>query len=277
MSNEIGDKKNKARDMRINIEQITSAALSTKDEQEYWELVMTLHNAGTREVFETARKLCGSHNASERIFGVDILGQLGVPERTYPRESVDVLLEMLTVDESPEVLYSTAVALGNYGDDRALTPLARLCNHANALVRQGVAIGLAGQTSEQAIQLLITLSSDPDRDVRDWATFRLGSSPLLDNIDTPEIRNALTRRIDDDPEIRSAALRGLAIRDDKKVIAPLQEDLSREEVFDDAVEAALVIADPVLCSTLIDLRNRLSTSWQLLDDAIEACCRETKE
>src|SRR5215813_14231285 len=62
------------------------------DDSEYWKAMQVLHKRATYDIFEAAQELCESDLASEREVGVDILAQLGVPDRTFPDECVTVLL-----------------------------------------------------------------------------------------------------------------------------------------------------------------------------------------
>src|SRR5579871_1075613 len=81
-------------DPRATHEFITMA-LTEPDENAAWEAVVTLHFRGTRDVFEAAWDLCASACPQERTLGANILGQLGVPKRTFPDQSVEVLLRLL--------------------------------------------------------------------------------------------------------------------------------------------------------------------------------------
>ena len=75
-----------------------------------------------------------------------------------------------------------------------------------------------------AIYGLIGLSADQDQDVRDWATFGIGS---MIETDIPEIREALVARLTEtDSEIRGEALVGLARRGDLRIVAPLLQELA---------------------------------------------------
>ena len=55
-------------------------------------------------------------------------------------------------------------------------------------------MGMLGHDSPAAVESLILLSADPDEDIRNWATFGLGSQ--AEGVDTPELREALVRRLD---------------------------------------------------------------------------------
>jgi hypothetical protein len=135
-----------------------------------------------------------------------------------------ILTAML--EASPDDSRTTAAvinAFGHIGDKRSLDLVLRYREHASSEVRFQVAFALGGIEEEPAIEALIKLSADEDRDVRDWATFGLGS---LVKIDTPQIRDALVARLgEEDDEVRGEALVGLAKRRDSRVIDCLRADL----------------------------------------------------
>lgn len=229
-----------------------------------------------KAVFEAARELLTSGNPKERALFADIIGQLDAPQLPFREESVDRLLVMLQHETHPDILHSIGVALGHLNDPRAIEPLARLKNHPDENVRFGVIFGLKRHEQTSAINTLIELSCDTDRDVRDYATFGLGS---LIHLDTLEIREALLARVnDEDPEVRGEALLGLAYRGDKRVIDPLRRELSGEFYGIWAVEAAELMADPSLHPLIQSLWGRLDPaekrkSWfaSQFQDALTAC------
>lgn len=263
----VHDKRNDPR----STEELISLALTVEDEAEAWEAVMVLHFRATREVFEAARRLCKSENVRERQLGADILGQLGVPERAFPDESVTTLLELLRTEQDAQVLSSACVALGHLRDARAIESLINLKNHPSEDVRHGVVLGLSGHRDERAIAALIELSGDFDSHVRDWATFELGS--ILEDVDTPELREALYARVEDpDGDTRAEALVGLAKRKDERAIKPLIEWL--EQLGTDAgnmlYEAATELADPRLCIVLLKLKV-MGVEDMNLEEALNSC------
>jgi HEAT repeat protein len=70
------------------------------------------------------------------------------------------------------------------------------------------------------------MSRDTDNNVRDWATFALGT---LFDADTPEIRDALFDRVaDPHDDTRSEALVGLARRSDPRVTDGLKTELASD-------------------------------------------------
>ncbi len=266
------DRTRKARADPRTTADVISAALATEEEPR-WEFVVLLHLRATQEVLDAACRLCVSECGAERILGADILGQLGVPKRAFPDECMDILIALLEYEQAPEVLSSTFVALGHLGDARCVEHVLRFKNHPDDDVRYSVAYALAGHDSEQAIQALIELSEDSSAQVRDWATFALGSQTELD---TPALREALVRRLhDDDSTTAGEAMVGLARRKDGRVLNSLLEELQPERLLANdehqfAVEAAEELADPRLLPALRRVREALGDRIDV-DDAIQRC------
>jgi HEAT repeat protein len=256
-------------------EELIQIALAQENEYAFRDIVSILHFRGSYEVLEAASRLCNSQNPKERELGVDILGQLGIPKRTFPDESVNILLQLLEKEEDTEVLGAIGVALGHLKDSRAIKPLVKLKDHSSANVRFGVVFGLLSQTDELAINTLIDLSADEDADVRNWATFGLGS---MIEINTPAIRDALFQRLiaeknetETESEIRGEALLGLSIRRDERVVPLLIEELTSKWVGKLAIEAAKEIRDSRLYSVLIRLKEWWDVDNNLLEEAIDNC------
>lgn len=243
-----------------------------EDEHAYWDVIGLLRDRATREVFEAARHLCESEQALEREVGVDILAQLGVPNRVFGEESLVIVLKVLEKEDNVDVLYSIGCALGHMGDAKGIGPLIKFKNHPDSKVRYGVAFGLCSQKDERAIDTLIELMSDEDSHVRDWATFGIGS--LIDT-DNETIRAALYERTKDpDPETSGEAIVGLARRKDPRVLDAIIADLEAGYVGSLVFEAAEELADPRLYPYLIKAKeNWKNPDWSIstLNDAIAKC------
>ena len=171
--------------------EIIGSALKEKNAKRYWTHVAELHRRGSRVEFEKARELTKSPAPQYREMGADILGQLGHAKRKFHKQSVRILIKMLA-DLNPNVIASSAFALGHRNAKEAVPFLAKLKNHRKRDVRDGVVYGLLGQQSPEAIQTLIDLSKDRSEEVRVWATFGLGTQI---DVDTSEIRSALEARL----------------------------------------------------------------------------------
>jgi HEAT repeat protein len=247
-------------------------ALTEPDEGAAWEAVVTLHFRGTKEVFEAARELCFSNCPQQKKLGADILGQLGIPDRTFPQASARLLLNLLEAETDESVLESICIALGHIHDPTAIPALSRLSTHSSPDVRYGVVFGLLGFEERLAINTLIKMSIDSNTDVRDWATFGLGTQV---DADTPAIRAALFARVFDEDEVtRGEALVGLARRKDPRVIAPLIKELDRymeAEFGGYSLEAAEEIADARLLPVLTKLKQFAGPDDKTFDKAIQRC------
>lgn len=263
----------KASDPRSNDEILEELRVSA-DDTAYSDLLTILQARRDPELIREAIKLCKSREVTERKIGVDILAQNGAGrQKILQEECVEALLDRIMKDEDSDVLAYASFALDDYIAPRISPSLAKLKNHSDAEVRYAVVHGLLTREDKDAIETLIKLTVDQDRNVRNWATF--GLAQQIDT-DTPEIREALIRRLDDkDAEIRGEALVGLAVRDDARVIKPLVRELrtileTEDDYYDLAFEAAMEIGDARLYPELIALKeDGVENSW--LDEAIATC------
>jgi len=183
-----------------------------------------LAHRGDEDVLFRVRGMAGDRDPVARGVAAYVLGQLGMPVRSFPAESAAVLESMAATEADPEVLAAVAHGFGHLGQEYGVDTLLRLATHPEARVREAVAISLAGRETEAALAALIALSRDEESEVRDWATFALGS---LQPQDTPELRDALAERLgDEDPQTRLEAVHGLAIRADRRAVEPALELLA---------------------------------------------------
>jgi HEAT repeat protein len=254
-------------------DELIQLALTEQDEDAAWEPVFLLHIRDTREVLDAAALLCSSNKPRERELGADILGQLGIPERAFPNECFYLLAEMLRTETKPDVLNSILTAFGHLEKPETIDLVLPFKTHAEANVCFGVVMGLQPNNDSRAIAALIDLSNDADADVRDWATFGLGSQI---DLDSPAIRAALFARLaDPDDDTQAEAMVGLARRKDDRVIALLIEKLSSGSVSEMDVEAAKEIGHPDLLSALIELKEwwpgNSTYDAKLLEEAIVSC------
>ena len=249
----------------------------TSDEVAANDALRVLWYKRPEEILRIGHSLGTSADPKERELAAQILGQGGIPEHIPAEQSLPILLPMLEQESDPIVLASIAVALGDIGDPKGIEPLMRLKDHPDENVRYGVVQGLLHQRDDRAVEALMNLTEDQDRDVRDWATFALGR---MVDIDTPAVRSALWARVDDThDEVRGEALLGLARRKDAQVVDALLQELSRsgkqitEQVFAAIVEAGKVLGDPRLCPTLSRLHGITSTEFEPTDvqNALARC------
>jgi HEAT repeat protein len=279
MSNQnIDQKSSDGEDKRTIAELFQAALLAPEDDDDYrkerWNFVSLLQRRGDREVLDRSLVLTKSSIPEQRSLGIDILGQLGSPERTFQNECVTTLIGLLESEFDPLILRDICIALGHQQDPRAIEPLLKFCLHPDWEVRYGVVSGLSRHTDERAISGLIALSADVHPHIRDWATFGLGS---LIGIDTPAIRAALYQRFitedsedDETTEIYGEALTGLAMRQDDRILPRLIQELMSDNVGVLAIEAAENMADERLYPALLQLQTWYQPASDL-EDAIRAC------
>jgi len=252
-----------------SVDELVSAVLSEPDEDRAWDLIWILRYRGTLEVFERASGLCRSFCPVERRLGADILGQLGVPDRSHPKSCLDILLGMLEDERDEGVLNSILIALSHLNDPEAVEPAARFRHHDDSEVRYGVVHTMMGHEHPLAVETLIGLTVDSNAEVRDWACFALGTQIELD---TPDLRDALVERLgDENDNARCESMVGLARRGDRRVIPSLQGALQSKLVCSLEIEAAALIANSQLYPELVALRVWWDVDEELLERAILAC------
>jgi HEAT repeat protein len=200
-------------------------ALFQSDDDAAWEAVAALHWRGTKEVLNRAITLITSVDPIVRSRAVGVLGQLGVPERTFPDECFCAVLPLLN-DEIEPVMMEAIFALQHIDRARAASYVTPLANHENENIRYAVAFALGAVDTPEANATLLALMSDRDAEVRNWATFGIGQQS---DADTDQIRNELTARLtDEDSDVRYEAIIGLGRRRDRQAVGYLKTILHND-------------------------------------------------
>ena len=140
-------KRSKGEDILTTVELFQIALLAPEDDADYrkerWNFIGLLQGRGDREVLDRSLILTQSSILEERSLGIDILGQLGSPERLFQDECVTALIELLEREFDPLILQYICIALGHQQDPRAIEPLLKFCLHPDWEVRYGVVSGLS--------------------------------------------------------------------------------------------------------------------------------------
>jgi hypothetical protein len=188
--------------------------------------------------------------------------------------------------EVPALHWSVANALGHcWGAPSSAPVLLQLAESEDVDVRLRATQALPnsedfGATKhpwrDQVVQGLLSRMADPDGEVRDWATFGLGTQ-LLD--DGAAVRSALLEATQDGVVgVRIEAACGLARRRDARATSVLL-DVLRAGYTDNALyEAVVVLGDPALYD---ELRARRDADPELVGDgllssAISSCRPERR-
>jgi len=225
-------------------ELFTQALLGDYEDEAPWEAVHALRMMGTRQVFERAADLCKSTDPLSRARGADVLAQLGKTadhaSNIFPEESYSVITDLVQRETEPQPLAAGIAALGHIDNPLAIPLITSFSLHPSSEVRFDVAFALGCFPNDPlSVEALLRLTQDPDKDVRDWATFGLG---VLGNADSDEIREALVRRLNDpDEDVREEAMVGLGKRGDQRVLATLLAALEEPESTVRVVETAYLM------------------------------------
>jgi HEAT repeat protein len=126
-------------------------------------------------------------------------------------------------DRHTVVAAAAITALGHLGDLNGRGVVVERAGDVAGAVRFAAAVALpmlaADPADAEVVSALIRLSTDPDRDVRDWATMGLGSQL---EVDTTAVREALVARLQDsDADTAGEALVGLSRRKDPRALPAL--------------------------------------------------------
>lgn len=217
-----------------SVPELFNAALQA-DKDAAWDAVAALHWRGSREVLDQALALACSNDPTERGRAADILGQIGIPDRVFPDQCFSAILCLLA-DDNQQVVFDAIFALGHVDRPRAAPYIIPLADHDWDNIRFAVAFTLGAVDSVEAHSTLLSLMSDRDPEVRNWATFGLGQQS---DADSDAIRQALAAHLsDDDPDVRYEAIIGLGRRRDLRALGFLNTMLHDDPTDILAREAA---------------------------------------
>jgi HEAT repeat protein len=166
-----------------------------------------------------------------------------------PTAEPDDLAEAVDSAAGQPSAYSTVLGLADHDSAAVRTAVARALPHLAVLDANEPFLSFA-------VEKLISLSADPEPDVRNWACFGLGTQ--LDEEDGQWVREALVARLSDEHgEARREALLGLARRRDIRALPAVKRALAGADVWLLEVEAAGALGD----SSLHDLVLKHAHGW----------------
>jgi HEAT repeat protein len=212
-------------------DKIFSRLLKNKSSENYWKYISELRKRKTEDIFDKAVELTKSEVSKEKIIGINILAQFGYP-RLHLKEISSAFFRLLKIETDKNIISSLLYGIGHNNEKLTEKQIETICsykNHKSANVRHSLVSSLLAIEKTKAIDTLIELSKDKDSDVRDWATFGLGTQIKLDN---ELIREALWNRTNDkDVGTRDEAIFGLAKRKDKRIKEILKRELENIDEF----------------------------------------------
>lgn len=261
---------------------LTGIALQNWGSEQSYDAIAQMHGRGSSETLALVQKLSKSKNWRKRALGLTVAAQLREAKAWAISEVVEYAVvecqSMLLAgleDAHADVLCAAISGLGHRPLASALPKLLQFLAHEDSELRYSLAFTLGHYSDNSSVDALMLLAKDTDSDVRDWATFSLGSMLEVDNL---EMREVLWSNLNDvDENVRGEALVGLASRRDQRIISVLQKCLTTDcRVYE--LEAAEMMASPLLLDQLSAIESSLSPDdgqdryWRThLRDAIKAC------
>lgn len=221
-------------------DKIFSRLESIKSKKAYWEYISILRSRSSEEVFIKCTELINSDSANHKKIGIDVLAQLGLPPRKFLKQTLKIYFHLLKVEENPEILMSVLYGISHNNENLSKSKIHLLCSFAkneNKLIKEGLVAALIGIEDKLAIETIIKFSSDKINQIRNWATFDLGTLLTIDN---EKIRTALWKRVNDKhQETRLEAIIGLANRKDQRINEIIIQELKAGEMGILLLEAVL--------------------------------------
>jgi HEAT repeat protein len=272
------------------LDQIISHALAEpRDDDAYWEAVRALQKCDVQEVWDLVEPLSRDGNPCLRAVAPDVLRYLDGPALPLAERTVALFRKMLRTEDAPIVISSIGGAFIDLSRcDERVELMLPFVHHPASEARLAVVHAVLASRDPAAIAALIFLTRDVDDDVRNWATFGIGSQLGMPDddvardgamVDSRELRDALANRLDDaHDETRCEALVGLAMRHDMRALPVLKKEILDGPRFALVLDAARWMASPDLCEPLRSLTKSTDADalkfWNDsgLEDAIAACC-----
>ncbi|MGH8887873.1 MAG: HEAT repeat domain-containing protein, partial [Egibacteraceae bacterium] len=162
------------------------ALLRDSDTASWRDAVRQLGRLGERQCFPVLLRWVGDHEAKVRRAATSALWETLL--ESGDERAVDPLLKLLD-DADAYVRSSAAYALGRSGDERAVGPLLKLLDDAQGRVRCGAAYALRCCGDKRAVEPLLKLLGDANGNVRNLAAYALGNydderavEPLLEHL-----------------------------------------------------------------------------------------------
>jgi len=248
-----------------------------------WAAIAVLHARGSAGMLAHIAALVRSPRPRRRSLGLDIAAQLrepgplrGYQGAPYAVEATQAVLVAGLGDAHPDVVQSAIAGLGHRPMPAALPALLAHLAHPDARIRFALAYTLGSYAAPEATAALVRLATDRHEDVRDWATFSLGT---ISEADSEAIRALLwTNAHDANRDVRGEAAVGLARRGDPRVIELLKTRLLDDDRRLYELEAVEEMPRAELLDTLRRLRagseraRDLDPRWyRHLLEAIDAC------
>lgn len=207
---------------------------------------------GGQDAVRLAIEFCSDKNYIRRDIGAFILGQIKICKKC--EDNVFNILNNMTLNDKSACVRATAIESTaqrckknpiyspKIVEQSQITAFDKSTN-----VRRATAFAISVINDKATIPLLINLLKDPNGDVRNWAAFAIN----INKYDNSDIRDCFVEMLQDkNEEVRIEAIIGLSYRKDKRVLSVLCDELKKNTVYDDIIEAAGELGDKTLLPVL---------------------------
>ncbi|MHA3789967.1 hypothetical protein ACX0HA_17300, partial [Flavobacterium hauense] len=162
-------------------EKLFDRLLNNKSETSYWDTIGELRSRPYTAVFERCTELIKADNPKYRKAGINVLAQLGTSPRPFLKESIKLFLNILETEKDTDVLFSLLFAIGHNNDCLTTFQVNKICSFTDEPLKESLTFALLGVDTDIAVETLIRLSGDASANIRNWATFGLGSQTEKDS------------------------------------------------------------------------------------------------
>ncbi|UUF16921.1 MULTISPECIES: HEAT repeat domain-containing protein [Flavobacterium] len=211
--------------INYSTEKLFERLLNNKSNRNYWKFISELRKRKQGGVFEKSIELTKSEIVREKIIGINILAQFGYP-RLHSKEILKRYFDLLKAETDKNIISSILYGIGHNNDNLTENQINIICdykNHRSVNVRYSLVYALLSIDKMKPIETLIELTKDKDSDIRNWATFGIGTQIETNNT---TIRDALWERVSDEDKItRFEAIVGLAKRKEENIREILKSEL----------------------------------------------------
>lgn len=207
---------------------------------------------GGQDAVRLAIEFCTDKNYIRRDIGAFILGQIEICKKC--EDNVFNILNNMALNDKSACVRATAIESTAQRCKKNPIYSPKIVEQSqitafdkSANVRRATAFAISVINDKETIPLLINLLKDPNGDVRNWAAFAIN----INKYDNSDIRDYFVEMLQDkNEEVRIEAIIGLSYRKDKRVLSVLCDELKKNTVYDDIIEAAGELGDKTLLPVL---------------------------
>jgi len=222
------------------------------DDLTWWSVLNTIQKAGNQSTFFICRDLLNSDDKSKKILAALILSKLGSlnddnsfnQKGPYKEESVELIETELYASTDDEVIDNCISSLGLllcHTDNSKIARLSQFVSSKNSEIRKTLCHALSNKNTVSSINCLITLLSDSEEMIREWAAFYLGLSLSASEYPQevyPAIISALLERLtDSDQYVRVESIRALSYKLKLELREAISQEIALGDPLDDLFEA----------------------------------------